>query len=242
MEYKVVELEDMSTGAKRVSAKVLVDLDRSNKEEIEKFILQVIEELRYEKVESPKTLAKHGSKPFEVVYLYLYKNIDEKNHGLPLARASYINADCRVKPLHFSDEFIDANTTIKYDSTYEALNGMVEENKVSDDEFLKRLKEHTEKLEKIFDIIRVNMDDYELLAKELEIVEPELRGMLDENFIGFPNDKYLELYRNHQNLLASLSNIGVAVQNKAFNNTQKSTLVTINFESAEEAMKNLEQS
>src|SRR5690554_4348055 len=98
MEYKIVELKDMSSAAKRISAKVVVNLDRNQREKINSLIIDLVEVLKNKKVENTKTLSNHGNKPFEVVYIYLYKNIDEANHGIPLARASYIDPGCKIKP------------------------------------------------------------------------------------------------------------------------------------------------
>ncbi|RHW40386.1 hypothetical protein D1B31_12630 [Neobacillus notoginsengisoli] len=239
MNYKIIELEDISSAAKRISAKVVVDLNRESEEGVNQLVLHLIEKLKHEKVEKAKTLSRHGTKPFEVVYLYLYKDFDEKNHGIPLARASYINPTCKVKPFHFSDEFIDENTTIKFDGSYETMNQLIKENKVSDDVFKDRLTIQVQDLREAYESIEGFKYDFELLEKEFDKIEPKLRSMSEEKFIGFPNDEYMDLYQKHQGLLAALSNIGVVVKNKDYNNTKKQYLVSLYFEDAYKSEKYL---
>lgn len=231
MEYRIIELEDISTAAKRISAKVITNIEREDQDGIKKLILHLVETLKHKRIEKPRTLTKHGTKPFEVVYLYLYKSLDEKNHGIPLARASYIEPNSKFKPHHFSEEFIDENTTIKFDANYESMNQLIEDNKVSNDIFKERLAFQIRELHEIYNSIVDFKDDFDLLEKEFDKIEPKIREMLEE-FIGFPNDEYMNLYEKHQGLLAALSNIGIVVKNKDYNNTQKHHLVALYFEDA----------
>lgn len=234
MIYKIIELEDMSSAAKRISAKVVVDVDRKQKEDIKKLILDLIEVVRNEKVEKTRTLLRHGNKPFEVVYIYLYKNIDETNHGIPLARASFIDPNCKVKPHHFSNEFIDPYTTIRFDGMYEELGEMIKENKVSDEVFLSNVKKQFEKLLEIYETTRLNINNYDILAEKYTEYEPDLRHMIDNGFVGFPNNEYMKVYRNYQSLLSSLHNIGLFINDKNYNSNQKYHLINMNFETAKE--------
>lgn len=232
MDYEIAELKDMSSAAKRISAKIIADLDRNDKDAIESTILDLVKVVRRKKVEKERTLINHGSKPFDVVYINLYKNRDEVNHGIPLARASFIDPRCEVKPMHFSDDFIDENTTIRYDGFYEELNLMINDNKVSDEVFLNRLSHQLEELLGVYDSIKVYLDDFDLLAEECNKQEPILRNM-EGDFIGFPNDDYMDIYDRHQSLLASLSNIGVVANNFKYSDIQKYHLIDLHFSDAQ---------
>lgn len=232
VKYKIVELKDMSSAAKRISAKVVVDINRDHEDEIKKLVQELVEVVRNQKVESPKTLIRHGDKPFEVVYLYLYKNIDEANHGLPLARASFIDPNCKKKPLHFSDEYIDENTTIKFERMYEEVSNLVHEYKVSDEVFFKNVKQQFGKLLEIYELTERNLGDFDLLAEKYKDYDSIFRDMEHEGFVGYPNDKYMGIYNNHQSLLASLHNIGLITNNKNYNAIQKHHLVELNLETA----------
>lgn len=212
MEYRIIELEDMSSAAKRISAKVTVNLTRGNQNEIKELVIGLVSKLRKEKIEKPKTLVRHGNKPFEVVYLYLYNNLDQKNHGLPLARASFIDSNCEVKPYHFSDDFIDANTTIKFDGMFEALNDSIEENMVSNEIFINRLKSQLQVLTNIYDEISNVSDNLDRLKQKAKEFESDLISIRDE-FIGYPNDEYANLGNYHQGLIGSLSAIYLFIDN-----------------------------
>jgi len=233
MEYKIIETEDMSSVAKRISAKIIVDADRDNKEMIKKLMLDLVQVLKVKKIEKGRTLARHGSKPFEVVYIYLYKSIDEMNHGLPLARTSFIDPECKMKPRHFSNDFIDDNTAIAFDKSYEALGNMIRENKVSDEEFLEKITDQFEALLDIYKSTKIYLDDHNLLSEEYKKHESILRDMSDK-FVGFPNDKYTDINEKFQSLLASLSNIGVVANNDKYDNIQKRNLINLHFNSASE--------
>lgn len=239
MDYKIIELRDMSSAAKRISAKVIVQFNREEKDEIKKRIPKLIDEIRNQKVETQRTLLKHGKKPFEVVYLYLYRNIDELNHGIPIVRASFIDPNCKVKPMHFSEEYIDDNTTIIFDPMYGEMEKFIKEHKVSDEEFLKNVKKQTDILVELFEFTKQNLDNYDSLTKKYKEKQLVLKDMLEDGFVGFPNNKYMRIYREHQSLLASLSSIGEVLDNLNFTSVQKINLINLHFESAKESVEYL---
>ncbi len=240
MNYEIVELEDMSSAAKRISAKVIVELSREQREEISDLVLELVQTLRHSKTWEPKTIISHGHKPFEVVYIYLYRDMDELNHGLPLARASYIDRSCRVKPMHFSKEFIDDSTTLKLDESYESITNLVKDNKVSGEEFIENLSSQLKIAKEIFEFVESNLNDYDSLSEQFNKYSPLLTELLDD-FIGFPDDEYSGLLETHQSLLASLSNIGVITKNKKYNRIQKHQLIKLHFETAQEDLTNIMQ-
>lgn len=242
MEYKIIEVEDMSSAAKIISAKVLVDLNREQKDEIKKVVLELVNYLRYTKSLKLKkgTIRKHGNKPFEVVYVYLYRDMDELNHGLPLARASFIDSTCKVKPMHFSEDYIDNCTTIKFDKSYQSVTAIIKDNKVSGEEFIERLEQQIEKIEEIYKSIESSLGDHDSLSTIFEEYNPILLSLTDD-FIGFPDDQYSGLYDTYQSLLASLSNVGVVVNNKKYNAAQKHHLVNLHFNEAKEDLHNILQ-
>lgn len=233
MDYKIIQLEDISSAAKRIKVAVAVNLSRENKEEIDEFAINVIKEMRQKKVENERTLMRHGDKPFEVVYLYLYNNMDQKNYGLPLARASFIDPKCRVKPRHFSEVYIDENTTIRYDGMFEELNKSIEENKVSNDLFISKFNDQFIKLTQIYNDIKKDVANLDAFIEKYYGYKDELIAIRDE-FIGYPNAELADLSNYHQGLIGSLCAIGVHIDSIKFSVEEKKRVILHELELASE--------
>ncbi len=228
MKYEIVELEDISNVIKRISAKIIVDLDVKNKEDIESFVMEIIEDLREQQVEKATTLERHGNKPFEVVYVNVYKNKNEANHGLPLATVSYINTESKFKTRHLGKKYINDNTTISYSELFDEFNNTLSENMVSDEVFLQNVSRQFNELLKVYEKTKLKLQD----IKELAIMYNDFEKYfieLSDDFVGFPNDEYVEMYHRHLSLQTLLSNIGLIANSSKHTETQKRHLINLYF-------------
>ncbi|REJ23705.1 MAG: hypothetical protein C6W54_11055 [Bacillaceae bacterium] len=246
IKYKVIEMEDISQSAKRLSVKILVD--STKKDELKNLIETLTEELKYIDYAKEKTIIKFGNKPYEVIYLLLYSNIRQVNFGFPLCRVQWIDDNCKYKPMKIQyDEIVGDSILIEWQDEFKFFDQIIKENEIGKEEFLKYsdekfdfIKDTYENFAKLFTELISNKIEFNIYVSEILRLEDALNGSFFD-FYGFPDSSVeglAELHNHLQSAITDVHNVLVVAKNKDYSFKNVVILTKIYLQ---DAKKNIEQ-
>jgi hypothetical protein len=239
MNHEVIEVNDISTTiVKRLSVKMLTDTSDVN--EIKAEIPYIIDQLKRHGYCKPRTQRDFGIDAlYQVVYVNFYTHKRQANYGLPFCIAQWVDKSVAIKPVEIRCDDRVEDILIQYGSFHDSLDEMVKRNEVPKEEYLSKLKAHTNQgldlallIQDLHNKFMEEKIDINEFKKQVLLQKDKLNG-LENHFIGFPesdDDNIVQLQQLSKSAISSLHNVLVVLENDSYPERNIIYLTKINIE------------
>lgn len=175
--YTVTSLNDDShSGARRISAKILVESTQARSRfSMKNMIPSIIEKLKHsDYYKNDRSKDTHRDKPADVVFIFFYDGIQQVDRGLTFCRAIWNSTECSfpLKPFK-PDEIVD-DIEIIWDKDYSALSDFIPSNEMPKGLYLEVADRAFNESRQLFNTLDGKFQQYEKMRNYIRFKEEVL--------------------------------------------------------------------
>lgn len=239
--FITLELSDSSNGQhRRITAKILVDKSASSRSSLNRMIPQLVDDFKKSDYDRNKGYQKTSQA--EIVFLFFYNNVQQAKRGLPFCKAFWNAENCESKvEITNPDSDVDG-IQIKWDSTYEFLDDLMQDNQMGKGEYIEIANSSYNLLTEIYKKINISYEKEEsitelqnyILSFEDQISQIDELINVKGKFVPF---ECIDLNKLIIGSSIQLSNIIIVVKDETRNSSNKKFMIKMALDDCQENLK-----